>query len=481
MKKCRSVLIIFLLFTCFSIAASAQTRNSLVLGKDHLIMLLDLHSSKTQLDSVLKIAGIKKPNGAAILKGDFSSLAKDGWNIGKRDKNMVRFDRSLTDLNLNPQNPPYQITTNLDGNIDAPAGMPGYPADELYGLNKFMRLTVYELPSGLTRFYLPGYLSAKRVLLSGNFNNWSTLKGVMAKTDSGWVSDIKLSPGVYEYKYIINGRWQHDKNNLQQHPDGFSDVNSVYYHVNHIFRLNGFTGAHKVMVAGSFNNWNTDNIPLQKKDGGWETKLYLRDGTHTYRFWVDGQWYADPANPAKVKDNEGHINSVLNQGEAVSFKLDGYKDAKAVYIAGSFNNWKPNEISLRKTATGWAIPLMIPAGNYGYKFIVDGNWITDPKNRLYAIEGGVNNSFIAVKPNYTFWLKGHANAGSVHLAGNFNDWDPSGFTMAHNADEWVISLYLKPGKYRYKFLIDGNWILDPANKLYEQNEYNTGNSVLWVE
>jgi hypothetical protein len=481
MKKCRSVFIAFLLFACFVTGARAQTRNSLVLGKDHLMLQLDLRSSKTQLDSILKAAGVKNANSAAISKGDFSSLARDGWNIGKRDKNTVRFERPLTGLNTNPQNPPYQITTNLAGDIDAPPGRPGYPADELYGVNKFMQVTVFELPSGLTRFYLPGYLNAKRVLLSGNFNNWSTLKGVMAKTDSGWVADVKLAPGGYEYKYIINGRWQRDKSNLQQRPDGFNDVNSVYYHINHTFALRGFPDAHKVTVAGSFNNWNIDNIPLQKKGKGWEAKLYLRDGTHTYRFWVDGEWYTDPANPTKVKDKDGHTNSVINQGEAVAFKLDGHKDAKAVYVAGTFNNWKPNEISLKKTATGWGLSLVIPPGNYGYKFIVDGNWITDPKNQLYAVEGGVNNSFIAVKPNYTFRLKGHAKAGSVHLTGNFNDWDPSGFAMAHNGDEWTISLYLKPGKYRYKFLVDGKWILDPANKLYEQNEYNTGNSVLWVE
>jgi hypothetical protein len=53
--------------------------------------------------------------------------------------------------------------------------------------------------------------------------------------------------------------------------------------------------------------------------------------------------------------------------------------------------------------------------------------------------------------------------------------------MAHKGDEWVISFYLKPGKYLYKFKIGDKLIIDPGNKLWEPNEFDTGNSVLWIE
>ncbi|WP_184542298.1 hypothetical protein [Mucilaginibacter sp. FT3.2] len=479
MKKCRSVFFVFLLLGC--IAARAQKRGSLILGKDHLVLVIDLHSSKNQLDSLLKAAGVNGANTAAIYKGDYSTLKKDGWKLTRRLKTTLQFNRSLAALNANPPGQPYLITSNFSGDKDTQAGEPGYPADEPYGINRFSAITVRELPSGATRFFLPGYLGAKRVQLSGSFNRWSTLKGVMAKTDSGWVADVKLTPGVYEYKYIINGRWQHDKTNLLQHPDGFNDINSVYYRYNRTFLLPGFANAHKITLAGSFNKWDANGIVLQKKGSNWETKLYLHDGMHTYRFLVDGKWIADPNNPATVKDAEGHINSVINLGEIVNFKLNGYSNAKKVYLAGGFNNWKPNEISLKKTATGWALPLIIPAGNFGYKFIVDGQWITDPLNPRHVSEGGEYNSFVAVKPNYTFALKGYTNSKVIHIAGSFNNWDPDGFTMAHTGNEWTISLCLKPGKYLYKYIIDGNWIADPANKLYEPNEYNSQNSVLWIE
>lgn len=53
--------------------------------------------------------------------------------------------------------------------------------------------------------------------------------------------------------------------------------------------------------------------------------------------------------------------------------------------------------------------------------------------------------------------------------------------MVKEGSRWIFPIYLEPGKHTYTFIIDGKWILDPANKLYEGNEYGTNNSVLWVE
>jgi 1,4-alpha-glucan branching enzyme len=88
---------------------------------------------------------------------------------------------------------------------------------------------------------------------------------------------------------------------------------------------------------------------------------------------------------------------------------------------------------------------------------------------------------LIVDPNYTFRLKGYDNAKKVFLAGDFNGWSPDGLAMKKSGDEWVFDLHLSPGKVRYKFVVDGNWILDPGNKQWEQNEHQTGNSVIWIE
>ncbi|MGH9959528.1 MAG: glycogen-binding domain-containing protein, partial [Pyrinomonadaceae bacterium] len=40
---------------------------------------------------------------------------------------------------------------------------------------------------------------------------------------------------------------------------------------------------------------------------------------------------------------------------------------------------------------------------------------------------------------------------------------------------------LTPGKYTYKFIIDSDWILDPANQDTEDDERGFTNSVLVVK
>ncbi|WP_158826096.1 hypothetical protein [Mucilaginibacter lacusdianchii] len=357
---------------------------------------------------------------------------------------------------------------------------PGYPGDVPYGVNNFSTVTVRELPSGLTRFFVPGNLNARHVQLSGSFNRWTTQKGVMTRTDSGWVSDITLEPGVYAYKYIINGRWSRDVTNNLKEDDGWGDYNSIYYRYNYTFRLGGFATAHRVAVAGRFNNWNANEIILSPKGKYWERQIYLHEGTHLYRFMVDGRWITDPANPAQTVQNNT-ASSILNFGESVNFKLNGYSNAKNVFIACDFNNWRSNTIRMQKAAGGWALPYVLPKGNYQYKFIVDGQWITDPFNPHTTVIEGNQNSFLSVAPNHTFTLNGYNGAKEVRIAGDFNDWNPDGYTLAHSGNQWHISLRLKSGKYRYKFIVDGNWILDPGNRQWEQNEYNTGNSVLWID
>ncbi|MDB4918370.1 hypothetical protein [Mucilaginibacter sp.] len=477
MWYCRYILIIFVLLISSIGIAVAQNQNILFIAHDHLMLQIDLNSPKKQLDSILKIAGVSNSNAGKVLKGDFADITKDGWNMAERKNNVIRFDRSLTDLNYNPQSSPYQITTQIPDF----EGKPGYPAEVEYGVNKYAKATVFGLSSGLTRFILPGYTRAKRVFLSGNFNNWSTLRGSMKKADGGWIIDVKLEAGVYEYKYIIDGHWTTDPNNMLQVNDGEGNTNSVFFKYNYTIKLPGYPSARKVVVAGDFNKWDENELVMEKRGNTWEKQLYLNEGKHVYHFLVDGRWVTDPANPVKLKNEDGKVNSVLNLGGTVTFKLDGYKNARKVFLAGDFNNWKPNDIRLRKTIDGWVLKITLPAGNYQYKFIVDGSWITDPANPHYAFENGERNSFVAVKPNYTFKLKGYQGEKTVTLKGNFNNWDENGYTMAHRGDEWVISFYLKPGKYLYKFKIGDKWIIDPGNKLWEPNEFNTGNSILWIE
>lgn len=82
--------------------------------------------------------------------------------------------------------------------------------------------------------------------------------------------------------------------------------------------------------------------------------------------------------------------------------------------------------------------------------------------------------------NTTFRLKGYADARIVALAGSFNEWSQSRHLFGREGDEWVCRLDLDPGIYTYKFVVDGNWLLDPANPSTQEDEAGNVNNVLEV-
>ena len=87
----------------------------------------------------------------------------------------------------------------------------------------------------------------------------------------------------------------------------------------------------------------------------------------------------------------------------------------------------------------------------------------------------------SLKGNTTFRLKGHAEANVVAVAGSFNNWNQSQLLFAREGDEWVCRVDLDPGVYTYKFVVDGNWLLDPSNPATQEDEAGNVNNVLEVK
>ncbi len=163
------------------------------------------------------------------------------------------------------------------------------------------------------------------------------------------------------------------------------------------------------------------------------------------------------------------------------FQLKGFQNARNVYLAGSFNNWVPDDIKMEKSANGWKITLDLSPGIYEYKFIVDEEWMDDPSNPLRLENQYFTfNSILLIGKEQVFSLPGQTNANKVYLAGSFNNWDPNSIPMVSTPDGWQTSVMLPPGKHFYKFVVDDNWITDPNNDLVQDDKGRNKNSVIII-
>ncbi|MFN3168552.1 MAG: AAA family ATPase [Phycisphaeraceae bacterium] len=70
----------------------------------------------------------------------------------------------------------------------------------------------------------------------------------------------------------------------------------------------------------------------------------------------------------------------------------------------------------------------------------------------------------------------------VSIAGDFNNWNPASTPMNRHEElgVWQACVDIPPGRYRYRLVIDGQWVKDPHNPVTETNPFGELNSVLEV-
>ena len=72
-------------------------------------------------------------------------------------------------------------------------------------------------------------------------------------------------------------------------------------------------------------------------------------------------------------------------------------------------------------------------------------------------------------------------AKEVFLAGDFNAWKAKKHPLKKDANGfWKKSTFLFPGRYEYKFFVDGSWVLDPKNHQVCANIYGTLNNAITI-
>jgi len=69
---------------------------------------------------------------------------------------------------------------------------------------------------------------AKEVSVAGSFNNWNPCTTPLTDIGHGhWVRNVPLPPGRYEYQFVVDGRWRHDRAAPELVENPLGGMNSV--------------------------------------------------------------------------------------------------------------------------------------------------------------------------------------------------------------------------------------------------------------
>jgi 1,4-alpha-glucan branching enzyme len=68
---------------------------------------------------------------------------------------------------------------------------------------------------------------AKEVFVVGEFNNWDTQSDRLTKRKGAFQKMMRLAPGEYQYKFLVDGEWHCDPSAPRQVPNEYGTLNSV--------------------------------------------------------------------------------------------------------------------------------------------------------------------------------------------------------------------------------------------------------------
>lgn len=80
----------------------------------------------------------------------------------------------------------------------------------------------------------------------------------------------------------------------------------------------------------------------------------------------------------------------------------------------------------------------------------------------------------------TFVVSLDSEADTVHVLGEFNNWQMTDSLERQSDNTWQITLNLEPHReYQFRYLVDGeNWLNDAQADHYAPNGYGEENSVV---
>ena len=98
------------------------------------------------------------------------------------------------------------------------------------------------------------------------------------------------------------------------------------------------------------------------------------------------------------------------------------------------------------------------------------------------VKESINRTRITSTLNEVEFIYQTPDAKKVCIAGKFNDWNTKSLPMKKDKDgTWKIKVKLAPGKYEYKYFVDGAWAQDLPCADLAPNPFGTFNCEIKVD
>ncbi len=159
--------------------------------------------------------------GKTVLSYDkYCRGAKDYYSLAKE---LLAIDKVPLADNFEPETVLAPVVRAKDDLVEDDA-----PAITVDFSQRMKDVVAHELEAMAETTFTLNAPDAQSVYVAGSFNEWS-LNGFcrMNKENGLWTLRLPLDPGVYQYQFVIDGRWQADPANDRKEPNGFGDMNSV--------------------------------------------------------------------------------------------------------------------------------------------------------------------------------------------------------------------------------------------------------------
>jgi chromosome partitioning protein len=165
------------------------------------------------------------------------------------------------------------------------------------------------------------------------------------------------------------------------------------------------------------------------------------------------------------------VNTLAGQLEQISSTADELmQEAKTVSPRMDRRAVREPQMPIVSAAAPAAVPTAAPAAA--------------PKEVGKSLDEKLSDYYGVTQVNdAVMFVSLYPHAQEVYIAGDFNSWHPGKTKMQKvgGSGIWQTKLYLPPGKYRYRLVVDGKWQQDPYNETTEMNPFGEMNSVLEVK